>query len=70
MIPFTGVIAVYLAASQDPKTRMIAGYFGLAGEPFWFISAYTADQWGVILLVFVYGFTWIRLINENRRAMQ
>ena len=68
-IPFTGVIAVYLMASQEAKTRMIGGIFGLLGEPFWFMTAYNHEQWGVIVLVFVYAYSYYRIVDKNRRAL-
>lgn len=70
MIPFTGLTAVYLIASQEPRTRMWAGIFGLAGEPFWLTSAWLANQWGIMILAFFYAYSYWRVFDINRKAMQ
>ena len=63
---FTGVIAVWLAGSKSEKGRFWAGMFGMAGEPFWFITGYLNNQWGILVLVFLYAFSWGRVIWNNR----
>lgn len=65
VITFTGFAAMYLLASQDPKTRMYAGIVGLAGEPFWLATALINEQWGIVALVFVYGVNWGRVVWSN-----
>lgn len=70
MIPFTGLIAVTFMSSQNPRTRMYGGLFGLAGEPFWFITAYLNNQWGVIILVFVYLVSWSLVVYKNWIAIK
>lgn len=59
-IAFFGVAAVWL--SQDPRReyRRYACLFGLAGQPFWFYATFSAEQWGIFLLCFVYAWSWIR----------
>ena len=65
----TGLVAVYLTASQKPRVRMIAGWFGLAGEPFWFTTALINEQWGVLILAFVYAGMWWRVIQTNKAVI-
>ena len=65
VITFTGFTAMYLLASQDPKTRMYAGIIGLCGEPFWLATALINGQWGIVALVFVYGVNWVRVVYSN-----
>jgi len=56
---FTGVIAIYLSQSGGKNVKY-ACLFGLAGQPFWFYSAYTAEQWGIFILCFFYSFAWLK----------
>jgi hypothetical protein len=70
MIFVTGVMAVFLAGSTSPQTRVYAGWFGMAGEPFWFATAYLNQQWGILLLVIVYAIGWGRMIINNRRELK
>jgi hypothetical protein len=39
------------------------------GEPFWFFTAFVNGQYGIMLLVFVYGVNWGRLIYSNYKVM-
>jgi len=48
-------------ASQEPRVRMWAAIIGLAGEPFWLLTAYLNEQWGIVALAFVYGLNWLRI---------
>lgn len=61
----TGATAVWL--SQDPRDewRKFASIFGLIGQPFWFYSAYSAGQWGIFALCFLYTFSWARGFRNN-----
>jgi len=65
----TGVVALYLVGPTDPRQRMRAGIFGLCGEPFWLITALINAQWGVVLLVAIYGYNWWRVFSNNRKLL-
>jgi nicotinamide riboside transporter PnuC len=65
IITFTGFTSLYLMASQDPRMRYYAGLVGLFGEPFWFFTAWVNAQYGVMMLVLVYGVNWARLAYFN-----
>jgi len=65
VITICGCSSIYLLASQDAQTRMVAGIIGLIGEPFWFATAYMNEQYGILILVFVYGVSWARLVWSN-----
>jgi len=60
-----GIGSLYFMASKDAHKRLLAGCIGLFGEPFWFATAYINDQYGVMLLVFVYGAGWLRVVWTN-----
>ena len=56
-IALTGLTAVFLSQSH-PNHQRYACLFGLAGQPFWFYTTYTNEQWGIFLLSFAYTYAW------------
>lgn len=58
-IAVTGVVAILLTQQSNDRWKKYACLFGIAGQPFWFISAYTAEQWGIFLLCCFYTYAWI-----------
>lgn len=64
-IMFTGVTAIWLSQDSDQNRRKYACLFGLAGQPFWFYSAYTAEQWGIFTLCFLYTWAWVKGFRNN-----
>lgn len=59
-IALTGVIAIWLSQDSNPNRRKYACIFGMLGQPFWFYSAYIAEQWGIFILCFFYAFSWMK----------
>jgi hypothetical protein len=59
-IMLTGVTAVFLSQSKSERLRKFACLFGLIGQPFWFYATYTAEQWGIFAVCFLYTFSWAR----------
>lgn len=59
-IALFGVIAIWLSQSASSEHRRYACLFGLASQPFWFWSAYTAELWGIFALCFLYAGSWVR----------
>jgi hypothetical protein len=57
-IALFGVTAVFLSQSHCANRRRYACIFGLIGQPFWFYAAWTAQQWGIFALCFLYSFAW------------
>lgn len=57
-IAFTGVIAIYLSQQSNNDLKKYACLFGLVGQPFWFYSAYTSEQFGIFALCFLYTYAW------------
>lgn len=55
-----GVSAIWLSQDTKPLLRRIAPVLGLAGQPFWLYSSWTADQWGIFLLSIAYTVAWAR----------
>ena len=54
-IVFFGLSAVILVASKNKWGFVM----GLLSEPFWVITSYLHNQWGIILLAVVYSGSWI-----------
>lgn len=69
VITCTGFFSLYLMASQSARTRMWGGVVGLAGEPFWLTTAIINHQWGVIILCFVFGYNWARVVYSNYKNL-
>ncbi len=63
-IAFTGVTAIFLT-NGSPRQRRWAPLFGLAGQPFWFITAYQAEQRGIFALCTLYAAAWSRGFYRN-----
>lgn len=69
-IACTGVIAIYLSASQEVRHRMYAGLLGLAGQPFWVMTTFTNKQFGILALSVIYAYMWYRMFNNNRKELR
>lgn len=59
-IAICGVSAVFLSQDARESWRKWACIFGLIGQPFWFWTTYTHEQWGIFALCFVYAYSWSR----------
>ena len=57
-IAVCGVTAIFLTQSSHERLRRYACLFGIAGQPFWFWSAISAQQWGIAALCCLYTFAW------------
>ncbi len=64
-IALTGVIAIWLTQQGNERIKKYACLFGLVGQPFWFYSAYTAEQWGIFILCFFYTYSWLIGFKNN-----
>ena len=64
-IAFTGCIAIWLSQDKRDSFRKHACLFGLCGQPFWFYSAYTAEQWGIFILCVFYTYAWAKGFYNN-----
>lgn len=56
----TGVVAVWLSQDSRDHWRRYASLFGLAGQPFWLWAAWTAGQWGILVISLLYTASWAR----------
>ena len=65
VIMFTGVVAVYLTQQSDVTWKKYACLFGLVAQPFWAYSAYTAGQWGILVMTGFYTYSWALGVYNN-----
>lgn len=59
-IMLTGATAIFLSQSKSERLRKWACVFGCLGQPFWFWTTYTNEQWGIFCMAFLYTFSWLR----------
>ncbi len=59
-IVFLGAGSIILVAKKN-KWGFVAG---LAAQPFWYITAFINEQWGVFLVSFIYTISWCFGIYE------
>lgn len=64
-IALTGVVAIWLTQQERSDWKKYACLFGMAGQPFWFYSAYINEQWGIFSLCVFYTYSWALGINNN-----
>jgi hypothetical protein len=64
-IALTGIVAIWLTQQSNDNWKKYACLFGLAGQPFWFYAAYTAEQWGILALTFFYTYSWLLGFKNN-----
>ena len=64
-IAMTGVVAIWLSQDSRANWRRWACVFGIAGQPFWFYAAYSAEQWGIFALCFLYTYAWLKGVRTN-----
>ena len=61
----TGVVAVWLSQDSRESWRRYACLFGMAGQPFWIMAAYGAEQWGILVMTMLYTYSWARGVWNN-----
>lgn len=64
-IAITGVVAIWLSQDHRDNYRKYACIFGLAGQPFWIYSAYSAELWGILILSLFYAYAWWKGFKNN-----
>lgn len=60
-----GLAGTYLALHSRADLRRLAPIVGLAGQPFWLLSAVPSGQWGMVLLCAVYTGLYAYGIHTN-----
>lgn len=65
VIAATSVPAVFLSQAKTASLRRYACLFGAAGQPFWFYTTFTHEQWGMFGLCFFYAYAWGMGVRNN-----
>lgn len=65
IIALTGGIAIFLTQQKNESIKKYASILGLIGQPFWFYSAYSNEQWGIFALCFFYTYSWALGFKNN-----
>ena len=60
VIAICGIVSVWLSQDRRHSLRRYACLFGLLAQPFWLYATWKAQQWGIVLLTFVYAAGWGR----------
>ena len=66
LIVVLSVLAIAGVTSKRRSRRFIGCIIGLVSELFWFLSAYSNRQWGIVILVGVYTVFYMRGVGNNR----
>jgi len=61
-----GLIAITLINSRHQRWRYWGAWSGVISQPFWFLSSWMNQQWGIFLLSFIFLASWIMGIRNNR----
>jgi len=60
-ISIFGVLAIFLVARGNRWGFVV----GLVQQPFWYITTYLNQQWGIFFLSIVYTLTWVYGVYKN-----
>lgn len=60
IILITGAAAIWLSQSVSYNHRRQACLFGLIGQPFWFYTTISSQQWGMVALTTLYTISWCK----------
>lgn len=60
-----GVSAVWLSMSPVKETARWGCICGLISQPAWFYETYSAEQWGIFALCFLYLLSWLRGVKTH-----
>ncbi len=65
-VPLTilSLLAIFCVTSRSQAVQKWGPVFGLCSQPFWLWATYSAQQWGMLLLSFVYVGMWVRGIRN------
>jgi hypothetical protein len=60
-----GIASIILTNDPHARIRRYGCLFGMAAQPFWIYSSYTAEQWGILALCACYTIGWGRWIYHQ-----
>jgi hypothetical protein len=59
IIGLTGVLAIILLHAKRPSVRRWAPTVGLVGQPFWLLTSYDTQAWGMLFVSLMYTWVWL-----------
>lgn len=65
-IMILGTLSIILITTKDKRKRYIGSWFGLISQIFWFYTSFYNNQYGIIFVAFIYTFSWIMGIKNNK----
>ena len=67
LIVVLSTLALIGVTCKTRRLRFVGCVVGLISQIFWFLSAYGARQWGIILLVVIHTVFYARGVRNNMR---
>ena len=64
-IAATGMTAVGMSQTRSAALRKWASVLGLIGQPAWFYATFSAGQWGIFAMCFIYTGLWAMGFYNN-----
>lgn len=58
VIAFTGMVAIYLTQQSRESLKKYAPVLGLIGQPFWYYTTLSNEQYGIFFLTLGYTYLW------------
>jgi hypothetical protein len=58
-IGITGCLAILLLQQESAKVKRWAPVVGLVGQPFWLLTAYETQAWGMLFVSCMYTWVWL-----------
>jgi len=65
IITILGGSAIYFVGLKNPNISKYGFILGLASQPFWLITTYQHEQWGIFVLSLWYTFSWGQGVYNN-----
>ena len=64
VIAICGIASVWLSQDQRRSWQRWACIFGICAQPFWLYATWSAGQWGIFALTFIYAAGWLRGVRN------
>ena len=65
VIAITGPLSIWLTQWGNKTVERYACIVGMIGQPFWIVSTYNPEQWGMFLTSIVITLAWMRGIWQH-----
>lgn len=58
LLAFTGLTAIYLTQQKNEDIKKYSSILGLLGQPLWYYTTLSNDQYGIFVLTLGYTYLW------------